>query len=504
MLYDSELARRTNGRTELRPSGLRVSWELSDLTTTDGHVAAGAFSCTAKGLATPTEQKMLEEAFLSARSSISAVDVSKYFAGAVQSTAREFARTHDAQSLLNESGRQSLTSLLMDAAKAVAFGCGLEMLPPVQLDLDCPTLRRQQTQQRRTAETSEQLRRSGELFKQFESIRAAAPELSPGQVLQRIGIADQADLLRSLLQASAGKTAPARLWAVAGPSLIFIGSDESPSPHLIPLPDGLGPLRSVRAGASGNLLVGCRGGVMNVNPASPESAMLYHDPQVTSLLGFNNAVIAGGRIWATHGEAGLIAWALEQPDQPQITIRPRDIGAANFAPRNLAVLDSSRLIISSGDRLFIVNPDGHLQPLDEPGGNEIVAISPRQDQVLTVHEDGSTCIRDRGNLAQISRQRRAGRITAAALLPWMEDVRLLLATEDGPILCVGVDDELTTQYASPYRAPRIVAGIAQTVAAVTSDRQRLILWNAWDGRKPRAELHLANLARHRIADIAFA
>ena len=85
----------------------------------------------------------------------------------------------------------------------------------------------------------------------------------------------------------------------------------------------------------------------------------------------------------------------------------------------------------------------------------------------------------------------------------MGDIRLLLATEDGPILCVGPDDELLTQFTSPYPGLRIAAGAANAIAAVTADRQRLILWHPWDGRKPFADLFVYGLARHRIADIAF-
>jgi hypothetical protein len=80
----------------------------------------------------------------------------------------------------------------------------------------------------------------------------------------------------------------------------------------------------------------------------------------------------------------------------------------------------------------------------------------------------------------------------------------LLAGEDGSIDCVGGDDPLVTQYVSPHRAPRVVAGSSDLVAAVSADRQRLVLWNSWDGRKPLAELYLAGLARHRVADVAFA
>jgi hypothetical protein len=85
----------------------------------------------------------------------------------------------------------------------------------------------------------------------------------------------------------------------------------------------------------------------------------------------------------------------------------------------------------------------------------------------------------------------------------MDDIRLLLSTEEGPILSVGLDDELVTHYASAHLAPRMIAGAAHAVAAITADRQRLLLWNSWDAGQPKTELHLFPLARHRIADIAF-
>jgi hypothetical protein len=85
----------------------------------------------------------------------------------------------------------------------------------------------------------------------------------------------------------------------------------------------------------------------------------------------------------------------------------------------------------------------------------------------------------------------------------MGDARLLLATEEGPIVCVGPDDELMTQYTSPYPGLRIAAGADDAVAAVTADRQRLVLWHPWDGRKPFSDIFIYGLAKHRIADITF-
>jgi hypothetical protein len=67
-----------------------------------------------------------------------------------------------------------------------------------------------------------------------------------------------------------------------------------------------------------------------------------------------------------------------------------------------------------------------------------------------------------------------------------------------------LDDDLVTQYVSPHRELRVVTASAERVVAVSSDRQRLIVWNTWDGRKPVAEIYLAGIARHRVADAAFA
>src|SRR5688572_28843218 len=121
-----------------------------------------------------------------------------------------------------------------------------------------------------------------------------------------------------------------------------------------------------------------------------------------------------------------------------------------------------------------------------------------------VDEDGTVCSLDRRTLEVVCKERRGGRVRAAGALPWLGESRLLLASEDGPIHCVGFDDQLVTHYASPHQALRVVAGSHDLVAAVSGDRQRLVLWDSWDGRKPTAELHLGGIARHRVADVAFA
>ncbi len=452
---------------------------------------------------------MLEEALLAGGSVASGADVVRHFAGAISMAARKYARECDAESLVGDEKRREMLVLIVAAARAVAFACGIELIPPVQIDLDCPTLKREQVEamqreasHRRAADQVDYLRRSAELFGQFEAVRASAPGLSPGQVLSRMSSADQPDVFRAVLAASAQTVAHAKLWAVAGSQLIRIDGD-SPQAELIAVPGDLGPLRSVRSDGCGGLLLGCRAGVLRVNPESTEEPRRYFDPGLTGQLGFNSAVLRDGRIWAAHGEAGLVCWDEGEPEKPRQSIRPASGPIPDFSPRNLLVVGANRLVFSSGPRVFVLGNDGSATPLGDVGEGDVVGIVSRPGWIIAAHDDGEMCAWSADNLKLEDRQRRAGRTGAAAGLPWLGDSRVLLASEDGPVVCVGMDDEVVTQYASAYRGLRMVAGAADRVAGVSADRQRLVIWAAWDGRKPLVDLHLYGMARHRVADIAF-
>ena len=146
------------------------------------------------------------------------------------------------------------------------------------------------------------------------------------------------------------------------------------------------------------------------------------------------------------------------------------------------------------------------QPLALPAEStaEIIAIFPANDRAMfVVHADSTVAIFSRESRQVLDRQRRAGRVCAAGALPWLGSVRLLLVDNDGPIDCVGFDDPLITQYVSHHRAPRVITASPARIAALSSDRQRVILWETWDGRAPVAEVHVTGIARHRVADVEF-
>jgi hypothetical protein len=509
-LNAAEIARRDAGKIVIRPSGVRVRWELTDINTSDGQSVRAIFSAAVRPLEGAADRKMLEEAFFGSATAVTAADVATHFRGALDSAARRAADSSELPALLSEAGRTALANKLAEAARGVAFGCGLELLPPFELELDSPSLRRTQEEARRSASQTERFSRAAALFKKFQEIRQSAPDLTADQIFQRIGGVDpteQAESLRLLLLTSAGEVATGSLWAVAGPHLIKIDQPVSegapPRSQIFTPPPLLGPLRSVQRGivdGKAVLLVGARSGVLVIDPQAPNEAAVYADASITSALGFNAVAATGGKIWATHGEAGLVGWDVETRDQPAAAIRP-----SGFSPRNLCAAGENRLIFSSGHRLFEAGGDGALREAEAEGNADILAIIREPGgSLLTIHEDGQLVRRESEKLRPVNRARRTGRITAAAGLPWLGSIRLLLATEQGPLHCVGMEDELVTQFLSPHSGLRLAAAAADRVAAVSADRQRIVIWPSWDGRTPTAEIHVSAIARHRVADVEFA
>jgi hypothetical protein len=522
-LLEHELARRTNDQIELRAHPMRVKWMFMDAMTADGHDIHCAFECSVRALPDPTERRMLQEVLLHGREQVTSEMVSAHFHRPLRAGLRSVVESTATEQVLSDAGRKLVLDALKSAAGPVAFASGLELLPPFQVDVESPGYQQERiremqrtTVERNAAGQVEHLQRAGELLQQFNSLRRSSPELSAGQVLQQINPADRGSVLQSLLHASAKQERATHLWAVAGPYLVRIDPREDPpATQLIPLPPTVGPLRSVQpADIDGQrvLLIGAQSGFMLVRPDATTEPEVYVDPLVHSQLGFSRVIHWNNSLGfaACHGEAGIVRWTTGNTSQPDFRLsveRLRELfpaASTTATPRNLQAILGGGIVFSFGNVLIAM--DSEARPLAIPTSSpaDIVAIISDGRQLVVAHEDGLVCSIDRTTAEILRKQRTGSRIRAAGALPWLGSTRLLLAGDDGSIQCLGVDDPLVTQYASAHHAPRVVAGSTDRVAAISSDRQRLILWNAWDGQQPAAEIYLTGLTRHRIADIDFA
>ncbi len=538
-LKDNELGRRAAGATELRPEAMPVRWVFADLPSADAHSLDCRFGCSLRIADNPADRSMFAEVFLAGRDSATTEQITDHFVRPLRAALAALAAQSNAADAVAMPQSPKWIAALTKAAQPLAFASGLELLPPFQLDVESPTLQRQRIEEiartraaERTAGQLQHLEHATCLLKQFHALRQSAPDLPVGKLLEQIGPADRGTTLEALLLASSGQGTAANLWAVAGAFLVKIDPRSAPpGTKIVELPTTLGPLRSVQPGLIDGqkmLLIGARSGVMAVSPENPAEQRLWAHPGIDSALGFNRVVCSDRWIWASHGDAGIVGWKLAEMAVPAATFaerattaepQPGDwhasivraslsprVGTAPApraaGPRNLQLLHQSRLIYSVGNQLIVRAGESRIAlPAHSP--TDIIAIVPSPRMMVGVHQDGTIVLTDRvsGQIADV--RRRGAWLSAAGAMPWLGDMRLLLACDEGAIDCVGPDDAMVSEYLGPYRSMKIVCGAADSVAGVSSDRQRIVFWHAWEGRKPTAELHLTSLVRHRIADIEF-
>ncbi|HEY1629157.1 MAG TPA: hypothetical protein VGF52_04810 [Tepidisphaeraceae bacterium] len=498
-LSENELARRSDGIMEIRPAPLRVRWSFTNLLSADSHTLDVQFSCSIRVADNSADRAMFAEIFLTADNRATADTIAAHFARTLKNTLTQLAAQRNAADVAADAS--AWTPAALAAMKPLAFSAGLDFLPPFNLDVESPSLQRKRLEELARARSVEQnaaqlehLQRAGELLKQFQSLRQTNPQLSAGKILDQLSPADRGPMLQSLLLASSKSTPPRTLWAVAGSQLIsFDPSAAAPAPTLIDLPTTLGPLRSVQL-CDEKLLIGAQTGVMLAAVENPRNVTLFQCPNIQSQLGFNSVACSAEQIWATHGEAGVIAWNLADPSAPSTIFTEN-------GPRNLSIFHDGKILYSAGDHAIVRERQSRtVLPSQSP--SPIVAIIPSSPMLIIVHHDGTLTLLDANDLQIVDVRRRSARISAAAALPWLGEIRLLLATSDGPIDCIGLDDPLVSEYLSPYRGLKKLIASSELIAAISPDRQRIVLWHAWDAQRPIGEVHITSKTKHRVADIS--
>ncbi len=507
-----EIARRDGEHVEVQTQPLRLRWSLSDLIALDGHPLTCTFTCSVRAVDRPADRTMLAEAFLAGRDVVEPGDVVNHFKPALTSAASRLAGTKPADGWLNAASERTMAEALRTDAAPVAFACGIELLAPFEVQLTSASVERQRMEamerglaQRRAEWQAEHFQRAAELLRNFENMQSASPGVSVGRVLDAVSAADRGPMLQMLLaaSASAGAASSAALWAVGGWGLARIDPMQSKViVESMDRPTEVGPPRSLRAEVVNGetvWVIGCRTGVLVVRAKDRKVVAAMRDEGLPSSMGFSRAVVRNGEVIGCHSEAGIVRWRADRPDSPTATWRP----LPGEQPRNLCALDESRLAYSS--RLSVVVLDnGQRTTLPPESSCNIVSLLLSERDLFVVHADGEVVRKDRATLQTHERSRHCGPVSTAALLPWVGGARLLLATLEGPVCCVGVDDSVVTQYVSPLRGLKALATTNGLVAGISADRQRVVLWNSWDGRAPIAEVNVAARTRHHVADIAFA
>jgi hypothetical protein len=535
-LAERELARRAGDGIEVRNQPMRLRFRFDDLTCADHHLVRVNYACSVELADSAIDRRVFAETFLSTRAVVTDREMVEHFAPALRGAVASATVAKNAEQWLKGDAQEELKHVIRGAAGPIEFDCGVKLLGPFELTAESDSLKRERVEQmqrelaeKRAAGQLQHVQRAGELIKQFAALKQSAPELSAGAILERIGASDRADMYAALMLASERDTQQA-LWAVAGNELLRIDAREK-EPKVERIAMDVGPFRSVQADEIAGrrvLLLGGRDCVVVFDPADGSKAV--HDVAlgITPQLGFNRVAVHQDRIWATHGELGLVAWngdgsvhaTLSVGELPKSTYnRPssrvsgtiqtivsaqQTSSSQSAGPRNITVLDEASLIFSVGNRLCTLDSStSAITPHSSDLAAEVLGLFAEGDRLIVVYDNGTIHLRDRESLELISDYPRGGAICSAGVLPWMGETRLLLARDDGCIDCVGLSDSVISEYRSAYRDLKDIAASAGCVAAITGDRARVVLWDAWEGRKPRAEVHVSAVTRRRVGDVCF-
>ncbi|HEV7300435.1 MAG TPA: hypothetical protein VGN72_13795 [Tepidisphaeraceae bacterium] len=502
-LRNNELSRRDETGVTFATEARRAVWEFDGVTTQDGHTLQGAWSFSVAVPQDVHDRRMVVEVLMHDRDAVTVADVVRHFSDVLTRAATAHFATQTVTDALTEPAADHAAAALAKACEKMAFASGLEVLPPFDLRLRSTTLElaNQRAAERSRAETdaterAEHLRRATELA----SVMASATALPPA-FLQSIAPHDRPTALAAALGAGGQGRARTPLHIVAGRKLLQVDltNDAANAVKLVREADeAIGALRCVQRIDGDRFALGGQRGVECFSDISADSTVdIYSDPQSTSPLGFN--AIAQfpetQELWATHSQAGLVCWRNSELTAP--VVRHGEYAGAG----GLSRLSDGTHAFFAGSRVYVASPAGLREAYD--AGDAIADLLPDGDRLLVLTDGGLLILLAVGTFRATDTRPTGGPIAAAATLPWLGGSRLLLARRDGGIDCLGLDDTLVTRYVSRHVGLRAVAASATHVAAITADRQRLVLWHAAAGSAPIAEINVAAQAGHRVAGMAF-
>ena len=405
---------------------------------------------------------------------------------------------------------KEIASAVTAASRRPLFEVGLMTAGEVAVTLDAPDLRRREAERAAIEASKAAAAHAEDLLLRFEDIRRQNPDVPPGKLLMALPADERREALRLMFQGSRMKD-QTRLVLAAGVGLWEVADDRVQSLRDI---GDLGPIRRLasRTESAGMLLVGSRDGVISVRSTDAlESRPLRASLEDGSMLGFSVLDVASSRegpavIWGAHADLGLEAWSAT--GETLGTLTNMELASTIAGEMDDAVRVAGLVALDSTSAVLLLR---HLERADAwvcrvaalhyEGGHPDLMIEqgalPVESALFLFRRDGDQLLKvnARGGHQVIEADAQGLRVgvdpaatppaaslsdrslTAACVFPWLGDIRIAACVEDGPIVVAGPDDDVQIEYRSNHKGFAAIAASAGRLAAVTGDRQRIILWN---------------------------
>jgi hypothetical protein len=288
---------------------------------------------------------------------------------------RDFVRERPAETLVREDTRAELIKALRERLKRFAFDSGVEIQKIATVAFSSESFERQDALQRETHQRVERIkaaamvetaslaatrRRLGDLSDVLEKLKSAAaghesrwhellPVLSPG---------DRGRLLENLWRLTPDRHVAAAIAVVAGNECIWLDPAEPERIiRRVTLGADLGGLRSVAHSSQRHwLIVGAASGVWSLDADNGAVRGRYAVPDVEPpRTGFNAAVTAGDRLYATSSELGCWSWSLDDPSDAKAILQPE--GGVPKRIRAVVAADDGCVLFAGDDCVHRYQPE---------------------------------------------------------------------------------------------------------------------------------------------------
>ncbi len=415
---------------------------------------------------------------------------------------------------------------LQKATQRQLFGFGIELVGPIHVSATSPAFEEREAL-REAADAAKAADGHAEsLAVAFEELRRRHPNVPPGKLLSGLPKEEQRPTLLKLFKAEVERD-HARLFVAAGTALYSL--DDGDITVFAAAAGGLGPIRRLAcADISGRPVIacGCRDGV-TLQPADAPDApgVIASGLPADSMSGrgFGGVDLlpsdAGTWLWMSHAGRGVEALLLRGVTAPMPPLRRRAWTAADLAgePRSvLALTDSRAIVLDSGEVWLASGEDGDATSLANEADTPAVALLSRPSPFqgpLALREDGAidrAVLDDGAPVAAALTFREALKpatddrtVIAARAAAWLGDVRIAACLKDGRVTLSGIDDDVLIEYKSSYSGFVEVAASAGRIAALTADRDRLVVWRLDRPDAPEHDVFLTSTTRSRAADLIF-
>lgn len=514
----------------VRESPVECTADEPRLRSSDGHDCRGTVHLLLRAIPELTELAALRRTVLGSNTQLRSTDLGRQVDWPLRQALVQLAGRHTAEQLLGTLDTTTVRRVIDEHLGGFCLAGGMTVEGPVQVAFESPGfvehqraeahLRRHQArhearaaiQAALSAARRDELSQMVGLLEKLRDANAAHSEQGLRDLLKTFGESQRGQMYEALWHLAPGSAQTAFIAVVSELQVLLFDPREPARPaRLIPLPDVLGPLRSIRADSEclrrRLMLIGAATGVHQVaiDTGCLQRSLRAEIPQSTSVKGGVNAASMGdGWVYATHSELGLLAWDLSAADSLAEQWYP-DITSPADTVRGATAADGSLWFTTDETVWSIPLADGpHGRPQAYRAGDQTLsALTVEAGMVFAGTVQGEILAWDIGepDHPRVLRGKTGEPVGSVDVIEAGGVDRLIVADRTTALTALVVGDVYTCRYEAGTQTIRRAAAAEDVLAAMHDARDRLLVWSPNEPRRPRATIIIPHLTGGRIQDL---